>query len=53
MNHFDILTKHISLDPNVFPDLTYYAGWAYHLLAKWDEATKYYNLYLSYLKNTI
>lgn len=42
--------KAYKLDPNVFPELTYYAGWSNHLLAKWDEAIKYYNLYAAYLK---
>ena len=42
--------KAFQLNPNVFPEFTYYAGWAYQLQAKWDDALKYYNLYLTALK---
>lgn len=42
--------KAYQLAPKVYAELPYYAGWAYHLLAKWDDAIKYYNLYLAWLK---
>ncbi|HEY6979202.1 MAG TPA: hypothetical protein VH396_23060, partial [Chitinophagaceae bacterium] len=47
LRYFD---KAYKLNPNLVPELAYYAGWANQLLAKWDEAARYYNLYLSYLK---
>ena len=39
-----------SLDPNINPDLTYWLGWTYHLNSRWDDGIKYYNLYLTFLK---
>ncbi len=41
--------KAYQLDPNVEFDLSYYLGWANHLQSRWDEATKYYQLYLTKL----
>ena len=35
------------LDPEVEFDLTYWLGWSYHLNANWDEAIKYYTIYLN------
>lgn len=48
LQYFD---KAYKLNPNVYAELTYYAGWANHLLAKWDDAIKYYTLYQTLLKS--
>ncbi len=42
--------KAYKLNPKVFPEITYFTGWAYHLHAKWDNAIKYYNLYSDAVK---
>jgi len=47
LQYFD---KAYKLNPAIFPELTYYAGWANHLLAKWDDAIKYYTRYAELLK---
>jgi len=35
-----------SLDQAVDEEVCYYLGWTYHLNSKWDEAIKYYQMYL-------
>ncbi len=37
------------LDPEVEQDLPYWLGWSYHLNVNWDEAIRYYNIYLGRL----
>ncbi len=37
------------LDPEVEFDLTYWLGWSHHMNANWDEAMKYYTIYLTKL----
>ncbi|MBI2723255.1 MAG: PD40 domain-containing protein [Bacteroidetes bacterium] len=39
-----------SLDPKVEPDVAYWLAWANHLNSKWDEAIKYYQIYLTFLQ---
>ncbi len=43
------LEKAYSLNPKLADDLTYLLGWAYQFQLKWDDATKYYQLYLNVL----
>ena len=43
------LEKAYSLNSKIENEITYYLGWAYHLQSRWDDATKYYQLYLNYL----
>ena len=38
-----------ALDPNIEHDVTYWLAWSYHLHDKWDEAIKFYKLYLAVL----
>lgn len=47
LKHFE---KAYQLNPEVEFDLCYYLGWASHLQSKWDEAIKYYQLYLTKLQ---
>lgn len=37
------------LDPEVEQDLPYWLGWCNHLNVNWDEAIRYYNIYLERL----
>jgi outer membrane protein OmpA-like peptidoglycan-associated protein/Tol biopolymer transport system component len=37
------------LDPEVEQDLPYWLGWCYHLNVNWDEAIRYYTIYLGRL----
>jgi outer membrane protein OmpA-like peptidoglycan-associated protein len=43
-----------TLDSSVEPDLSFYLAWTYHLNSRWDDAIKYYQIYLqtSPKKNT-
>jgi outer membrane protein OmpA-like peptidoglycan-associated protein len=44
LEHFEAAN---ALDPKVEPDLAYWLAWSYHLNSKWDDAIKYYQLYLA------
>jgi len=39
-----------SLDPNIEPDVAFWLGWAYQLNSKWDDAIKYYKIYLTVIQ---
>lgn len=39
-----------NLDSKIQPDITYWLAWTYQLHARWEDALKYYELYLNYLK---
>ena len=43
------LEKAYSLSPKIPQDVTYFLGWAYHFQLKWDDAIKYYQIYLTAL----
>lgn len=43
------LEKAYSLSPKIPQDATYFLGWAYQFQLKWDEAIKYYQIYLNAL----
>jgi outer membrane protein OmpA-like peptidoglycan-associated protein len=44
LKHFE---KANQLNPEIEFDLPYYLGWANHLQSRWDEAIKYYQMYLT------
>jgi outer membrane protein OmpA-like peptidoglycan-associated protein len=35
------------LDPMAEPDMAFWLAWSYHLNSRWDDAIKYYQIYLS------
>lgn len=35
------------LDPMAEPDMAFWLAWSYHLNSRWDDAIKYYQLYLA------
>lgn len=43
------LSDAYQLDPEVEFDVAYWLAWCHHLNTNWDEATKYYNIYLTKL----
>ena len=46
----DYFDKSYKLNPKIEDDLAYWLGWSCHLNSKWDEAMRYYNDYLNFLK---
>lgn len=42
--------KAYELNPRIEDDLSYWLGWTCHLNSRWDDAIKYYNEYLTFLK---
>ncbi len=43
------LEKAYTLNPKIPTDVTYFIGWAYQFQLKWDDAIKYYQLFLTAL----
>ena len=43
------LEKAISLNGKIPADAAYFAGWSFHFQLKWDEAIRFYQLYLNLL----
>lgn len=39
-----------NIDPSVEPDAPYWLAWCYQLNSRWDEAIKYYQIYLTKLQ---
>lgn len=42
-----------ALDSKIQPDLAYWLAWTYHLNARWEEALKFYETYLAFLKQRV